>query len=156
MIATGATVSNPPRISSPSRSPAPTTSAATIGSTVSAMNTDTRWDSTATRKTAIVRKPVAASIVDLRRRLPLTLRETSYARQTAVSDRFMRYAHGSDAAAAPGGGCGARRRQLHGGRGAAARRTVLAQPDGGRGGAAAGHTALRAHHAPAGTDAGRG
>jgi hypothetical protein len=67
MIATGATVSNPASTSSPSRPPSPTTTAARIGSTVSAMNTDTRWDSTATRNAAIVRKPVAASIVDLRR-----------------------------------------------------------------------------------------
>src|SRR5690606_8275154 len=79
----------------------------------------------------------------------------THAGQTPVVDRFMRCAHGSDAAAAAGRGGGRGGGQLHLRRAAAARGAVLAQPHGRRGGAAARDAAVRTHDAPARADAGR-
>src|SRR5882757_3678715 len=154
MIATGATVTRPLPMSSPSRPPKPAAIAATMGSTVSASSTETRRDSTATRNSAMVRNPAAASIVDLRFGFPHS-GVTAYGGQALNVDRLLRCAHGSVVAPAAGGRAGERRGQLHHRGRSTAAGAVLAEPDRAGGRTSPRGEAVRPHHPPAGSDSGR-
>src|SRR3712207_4889985 len=145
MNATGATLTRPSPIRVPRSSPKPVTTATRIGSAVSAISTETRRDSTATRNRAMVTNPLAASIVALLVAAssgPSTQRAERakqlewskdpvavYRAQASISDRLMIRAHGPDHPAVAGGPRRARRRQLHRGRRGATEGAVVPVQD---------------------------